>query len=153
VFNGKRFSYQAAFNQNETQLKSAGSIIGGIELSHFRINSDSSFVFRKQNDFQSFQIGVNSGYAYNWVINKYWLFCGSINIGANISNKRVKTFFNQDIYVSPTLLLRISCFYNNENWSLGLSAVLKGTSFINKDKSELEFYSGRLGITYVQRFK
>lgn len=48
IFNNKKFSYRAAFNQNEKQLKSAGSFLIGGGVYFSKIESDSSFVHKKE---------------------------------------------------------------------------------------------------------
>lgn len=47
IFNHKRFSYKAAFNQNERQIKSTGSLIAGTTLYYSRIRSDSTILFER----------------------------------------------------------------------------------------------------------
>jgi hypothetical protein len=151
LFNGKKFSYQAAFNQSEKQLKSAGSLLVGAGLYYFRINSDSSFVIRNENNIQSFQWGINAGYAYNWVIKKHWIACGSLTAGVNLGNDNIKSFFNNYLYVNPTLLTRTSVFYNSENWSLGISFIINMMTLMYSKDPEVDLSGGRCDITYVQR--
>lgn len=152
VFNGSKFSYQAAFNQNEKQLKSAGSWLLGGGVYYFKINSDSSFVFKEKNNVRSYQIGINAGYAYNWVINNYWLASGSLSLGANLENKNIKTFFDKDLCVNPSVICRSSIFYNKKKWSLGMSFVTNSTFLRFKENSDITLGSGRVYIKYVQRF-
>lgn len=45
ILNNKRYSYKAAFNQSEKQLKSAGSILLGAGIYQTKIESDSSFLY------------------------------------------------------------------------------------------------------------
>lgn len=151
ICNWKKFSYKAAYNQSEKQLKSAGSFLLGTGFYHFKISSDSSFVFKDKNNIPGFQCGINAGYAYNWVLKKNWLICGSTAIGANLGNENIKTFFNNNLDITPTFLARFSGYYNNENWSLGISSVINIISLIYSDNSEINLSGGRFKISYVQR--
>jgi hypothetical protein len=152
VFNNKRFSYQAAFNQSEKQLKSAGSFLLGGGVYYFDINSDSSFLFRNENEIQSYQWGINAGYAYNWVLKERWLICGSATMGFNIGNKNIKSFFNESLYINPTALLRFSSCYNRENWTLGLIFVYNAMYLTYPNESVVELGGGRFELAYIRRF-
>jgi len=151
VFNWKKFSYQAAFSQSERQLKSVGSFLLGTGIYYVRMNSDSSFVFRGHSNIKSFQWGVNGGYAYNWVLKKYWLICGSLTMGINLGNDEVEAFFSRSLRASPSMLTRVSAYYNRVHWSLGLSLVANLTTLEYSSDSSVDFSSGRFSLTYVQR--
>jgi len=151
LFNGEKFSNKAAFNQTEKQLKSAGSLLVGLGVYYFKIDSDSSFAFRAKNNIQSFQCGVNVGYAYNWAIKKSWLVCGSLTLGVNLGNHSVNPFFDKSLYLTPSILEKSSVYYNHENWSLGMSFVINAMILSYPDESEVDLGSGRFYITYVQR--
>jgi hypothetical protein len=84
VFNHKKFSYQAAFNQAERQLKSAGSFIMMGSFTRFQINADSAMVpllnpatsnrdlFITRGLFAA--SGISVGYAHTFVIKKKAFF-------------------------------------------------------------------------------
>jgi hypothetical protein len=153
LLNWKKFSYKAAFNQSEKQLNSAGSFLLGGGIYYFRIDSDSSFVFKNEiNCIRSFQWGLNAGYAYNWVIGKHWLTSSSLSIGLNVGNERVKSFFNKDICINPTVILRLSMFYNSDSWSLGFLFTGNFISLMYPDESEIDLTSGRFEMMYAYRF-
>jgi len=152
VFNGDKFSYQAAFNQNERQLKSVGSLLLGGGVYYFDIQSDGSLEPNMQKTMRSTQFGVNIGYSYNWVISKSWLVNGSLSLGANLGNDNINTFFNRQLYVNPMSLVRIATVYDKKRWALSFSFVLNmvGVEY-NKDvESNLSF--GRFNLTYLHRF-
>ncbi|WP_166920110.1 DUF4421 family protein [Flavobacterium poyangense] len=120
IFNNKKFSYKAAFNQNERQLKSAGSFLAGGGVYFTKIGSDSSFVHKSRNSLRNFQFGVSAGYAYTWAISKRWFASGSATMGVNFGTERINDFGKEKIEIYPTFFPRMSLGYNKEKWSLGL---------------------------------
>lgn len=78
VFNSKRFSYKAAFNQTDLQKKSAGSIVWGCGFSLFKIEDKDVIIpseftddyFKEWADlvnFHSYSVYGSLGYAYSLV--------------------------------------------------------------------------------------
>lgn len=154
VFNNKKFSYKAAFNQNERQLKSAGSFLLGGGVYFTKISSDSSFVHKTRNSLRNFQFGVSGGYAYTWAINKRWFASGSATVGANFGTEKINDFGKQKIEIYPTFFPRIATGYNKEKWSLGLSYInnLIFSSFSESTNSNVGLSSGNFQIAYIWRF-
>ncbi len=151
VFNGRKFSYKAAFNQTEKQLKSVGSLLIGADIYYCAIESDSSFTYREKNNLKSYQLGLNVGYAYNWVPRKHWLISGSISVGAGFGNECLSSFFDKNFSLTPTTLCRSSIFYNKENWSLGMFFVFNTRALKYSENSEIDINSGRVYIKYIHR--
>ncbi len=153
VFNNKKFSYKAAFMQNEKQLKSAGSFLLGGGVYFSKINSDSSFVYKSKNALRNFQFGVSGGYAYTWAISKRWYTSGSATIGVNVGTERINDFGKQRIEVYPTFFPRIAFGYNKEKWSLGLSYInnVIFSSFSDDNKSNIGLSSGNFQIGAIWR--
>lgn len=79
MFNRKRFSYAAAYDQSLQQLRSAGSPVVGAMYYHTRVAFDNLSNFALQvllNDVGKIkftQASVGAGYAYNWVPARGWL--------------------------------------------------------------------------------
>ncbi len=78
IFNHSRFSYKAAFSDNEKQKKSAGSLIAGGSIFSYQTMADSSFIpheinlpyFTKSRDVSKSGVlafNANLGYAYSLV--------------------------------------------------------------------------------------
>lgn len=153
VFNNKKFSYKAAFNQNERQLKSAGSFLLGGGVYFTKIDSDSSFVHKTKNSLQNFQFGVSGGYAYTWAINEKWFTSGSATMGANFGTERINDFAKKKIEIYPTFFPRVAIGYNKEKWSLGLSYVNNFifSSFSDNKNSNIGLSSGNFQIAYIWR--
>ncbi|HEX3006866.1 MAG TPA: DUF4421 family protein [Bacteroidales bacterium] len=153
VFNGQKFSYRAAFNQSEKQIKSAGSFLLGGGLYYFHVMSDSLSLLDNKNKLKSYQLGVNGGYGHNWVIKKYWLVNGSFSLGANIGNSNIENFFDKHLYVTPMALVRSSCFYNKKNWYLGLSFVVNMATLAETEEKDISISAGRAYFTYIRKFE
>jgi len=152
ILNSNKFSYEAAYNQNERQIKSAGSILIGGGLYYFKIRSDNTSALGNLPNVESYQLGLNAGYSYNWAISKRWLFNASFSLGANMVNKDVRRFFDKNMQVNPTALFRSSCFYSKNNWHVGLSIVGNMVkAMLNKD-TEINLGFGRTYIKVVRRF-
>jgi len=152
VFNSKKFSYRAAFQQDEKQLKSAGSFLLGYGMYHSKITSDSSFIHDGKRVFNSYQWGFNAGYAYNWVVSRYWLINGSLSVGANLGNQHLKPFFDDQLDVNISALPRFSAGYNREKWSLGLSFVGSILSLNSIEDCDFMLATGRLEVSFLRRF-
>lgn len=79
MFNGKHFSYAAAYDQSLIQRRSAGSLVAGLMYYHSRIsyNDDSNWpmlmLMNNIGKSKLTQASVGVGYAYNWVPAKGWL--------------------------------------------------------------------------------
>ncbi|MBO4906896.1 MAG: DUF4421 family protein [Bacteroidaceae bacterium] len=78
VFNHRRFSYSAAFTQSYIQCRSAGSWLAGISYQGGSIETTDALKERNPNapDTRIYigHFGIGSGYGYNWVLGKRWLF-------------------------------------------------------------------------------
>ena len=79
MFNGKHFSYAAAYDQSLIQRRSAGSLMAGAMYFHSSVSYDDNsnwplVAFMKgMGKFKFTQACVGLGYAYNWVPARGWL--------------------------------------------------------------------------------
>lgn len=79
MFNGKRFSYSAAYDQSMYQLRSAGSFIVGATYFQSSIdyadntNADLIFYMNNVGKIKQWQASLGVGYAYNYVPHRNWL--------------------------------------------------------------------------------
>ena len=79
MFNGKHFSYAAAYDQSLIQRKSAGSLMAGLMYYHTSVSFEDRsnwplMAFMKGVGKLKFtQASVGAGYAYNWVPARGWL--------------------------------------------------------------------------------
>ena len=73
LFNGKRFSYAAAYDQSVIQKRSAGSLMAGLMYNYMHINYSSDYngdlIYAMQGlgRVKLWQGSAGVGYAYNWV--------------------------------------------------------------------------------------
>lgn len=151
IFNNRRFSYRAAFNQSERQLRSAGSFLlgGGIYLSHIR--SDSSFVYGGQNTMDNFQFGINAGYAYTWVLGRRWHITGAVTTGINFGSATIRRFGRDRLEVYPTVLPRLGAAYNQDDWALAFSFVGNMNFPSYTEKESVGLFAGHFLLTYHKR--
>ena len=98
VFNSRRFSYAAAFDQTCMQKRSCGSVLLGANYiyNRLRINfQEFGNVYIKTK-----MIGIGGGYAYNFVLPHNWLISASglMEIGAWVKNRSELSQTIVDIY-------------------------------------------------------
>ena len=73
MFNGKKFSYAAAYDQSVIQKRSAGSLMAGLMYNYTHIdysansNGDLIYLMDGVGRVKLYQASVGVGYAYNWV--------------------------------------------------------------------------------------
>ncbi|WP_029902136.1 DUF4421 domain-containing protein [Prevotella sp. 10(H)] len=151
IFNGNKFSYPAAFNQSEKQLKSAGSFLLGGAMYYSRARSDSSIVFQDGHKLRNYQIGINGGYAYTWVPNKRLFISISASVGANIGYENIDGHRNR-VKVYPSVFPRFSMGYNHDSWSIGTSFVYNRIYILFTGPSKMALDTGALQFNLIKRF-
>lgn len=152
IFNGNRFSYRAAFDQDELQLKSTGSFLLGGGVYYNKAKSDSSLVFIDERQLNNFQFGVSAGYAYTWVINKRVFISGSLSVGVNVGAESIDRFGKERLEVYPTIFPRFSAGYNHDSWSVGLSILNNRVYVLYSGVSKLSFDTGAFQLSFIKRF-
>ena len=82
LFNGKKCSYAAAYDQSIIQKRSAGSLMAGAMYFHSTThydtdnNADLILLMNDVGRFKSWQVSIGAGYIYNWVPTKGLLIIG-----------------------------------------------------------------------------
>ena len=149
VFNHEKFSYRAAFNQSEKQLKSAGSfhLSGGFYYN--RVGSDGSLTLRSNNNVDNYQLGISGGYAYTWVFLKDFHASAGLSGGINIGTENLKTFEN--IEILPIYLSRAAAGYDAGNWSFGISFVLNRVIATRRNPLNITLETGYAQMTFIRR--
>ncbi len=170
LFNSSRYSYKAAFQQNQFQRKSAGSPLAGVEAYWVLGMSDSAMVwgeilpsgFLKDQPFNQVDMvnaGINGGYAYTFVWQeKLFLslsavlgFSGAYNI-VHYSNESAT--YNQGLSVGFTRSIRISLGYNSHDYYVGLSFLNFGMNNLAGGYGDWFTYStGNIRLNFVKRFR
>ncbi len=164
VFNHKKFSYAAAFNQSERQLKSAGSFILGAGWSVFRLEADSAFIpgllqtannadlLVTRGNFSS--AGVTLGYAHTFVIkSKFYISLGltpGIAVGLmdwrdQLGNelKNTRTHFR--------LTFRYSIGFNGDRYYWGLNGFNDATQISFNENLNLTYGTANVFLFFGRR--
>ncbi len=150
VFNHKKFSYPAAFNLSERQLKSAGSFHLGGGFYYNKIRSDSTLAMSGRTVFKSQQLSITGGYGYNWVITNRFHVAASLSVGVNFGTEKLKPI--ERIEITPTFLPRVAAGYDGNGWSVGVWYVLN-SMYVNRYNSlDMAFNTGYAQVTLIKRF-
>lgn len=153
VWNNKHFSYKAAFNQSERQLKSSGSLLTGVSLYYSRVRSDSTIIFEKmQKNHENLQFGISAGYIYTWVIDRQWSMTGALTLGASIGNNHLSKFFKNKMEIYPSGNGRFAVGYNNKDWFVGTSFLYNRTYLFFDGNTNLSMDNGQIQLSVTRRF-
>lgn len=155
IFNHKRFSYPAAFNQSTCQKISCGSWMVGLgylnntlDFDHNKLQNlinqrlgrqdvklDSALMF---NSLRYYDISASVGYAYNWVFARNWLFGASLSLaiaykktqGETDSSSRSFNFNNLNIAnFNLDGIGRFGLVWNDTRWYAGASAIIRAYNY------------------------
>ena len=152
IFNGKKMSYRAAYNQTERQLKSAGSFhLGGAAYYNY-LKADSSLTINEANKLNNIQIGLNGGYGYTWVPKKNFYISGSVSLGLNVGAEYIENFNFRKMKIYPSVYPRMVMGYNKDTWSVRLSAMNNRVVISYTDEKVMSFNTGSLQVTFIKRF-
>jgi hypothetical protein len=158
--NFKKYSYNAGFNQNEFQKKTAMSVIFLNRFNYQRLWNDAGLIpLNQRNDFESFA-ETNStrvftyafmpGYAINLAYSHLYLaFLGALGPAFNLENYKIKetTFFSRNIGFNSRL--KTSLGYNGKSFFTGVFANYDYVSFsIPKIKFSRNQYSAGIFVGY-----
>ena len=136
IFSWKKFSYRAAFNFTERQLKSAGSLLAVADFHYNKAESDSSFIpFQNEASFGEFGnlrklkltgAGIGVGGTYTLVKSKFFIN-GTILAGPDLQWSRLSNENNsderRDRRIAPFVDLRLAMGVNGDQYLLALTAV------------------------------
>lgn len=153
IFNHRKFSYSAVFDNTELQRNSAGSFhLGGMAL-YTKVNADSVFLFKDNYRQKNIQFGVSGGYAYTWVWKRNYYLTGSLSVGVNLGIDDIPGLHNKKLGVYPSLYSRIATGYNGKGWTVSLSAFIFGSELYRRSNDQLSLMSADIQLTYVRRFR
>lgn len=163
VANYNKFSYRAAFNQKDVQIKSAGSLLYGASTYYGIVKADSSFVpvAAGSNYTQAsvsaihfFDIGPGVGYAYSLIIHSHFFITGSAiaTVNLNISNEEKGNTFHK-IKILPGAIYKAAIGYNTKNYSV--SAVFLGDALYTSSSFSYKEYfvpTGTINFIIAKKF-
>jgi len=155
ILNDKKFSYRAAFVQNEWQKRSAGSFLLGAEIYYGIVNADSALVpddmamlYKQQgiHKIQFFKIGPGAGYAHTLVLWRHFFITGSLQANMNLGwvQETSKSSSEDCFSFTPNFYYRAAAGYNSRSWNVNVSWVSNRISV--RGASSADGYIGRVGI-------
>jgi len=170
IFNNKKFSYRAAFLQNEWQKKSAGSFLVGANIFYVDTKGDSSFIPKSYSDssffgglhfsqYRLFNMGVTAGYAQTFVLKQHWFFTLALVGGLSGGGSWVYTSEEGEpdrsgFTAAMNLSGRIALGYNSSRFYAGVSYL--GIFVRNQSpvpETWLGYDTGLFRINIVYRFR
>jgi len=166
LFNHSKFSYRAAYLQNERQKKSAGTFLLGGYFNRNNIKSDSSIIPK---DFwtefneaalitnaQFTQIGAQFGYAHSLVLKKFYLTV-SLGIGIGFQNAISTSIVDETITnnnsVTSKAQSRIAFGYNGDRLNLGFQNTTDTFILGDRDETSANYKVGSFRFFLAYRFK
>jgi hypothetical protein len=168
LFNSQKYSYKAAFVQNEFQKRSAGTPLLGLEGYWVLGMADSVLVSgdippvgfngdREFNQVDMLNIGVNGGYAYTFVWRESLYISLSSSFGISLGRNALHYTPTSTSSVSKYTLgltnsMLVSLGYNNNRYYVGLSYVRLSVTNMVGDGGWLGYNSGSLRFNVVRRF-
>jgi len=169
IFNDEKFSFRAAFLQNEYQKKSAGSWMLGGSIYNVFLRGDTSFVpthfvkpdnetnyyFNKSN---IYSIAAGGGAAYTFVIKRHFFITASAMLEAGFNYTVMKNTWSdtKDDQGGPQLIttIRFAAGYNSERYFAGIHIVdmnsLSGAPLPGVTQT---YGGGNVRFTLAKRFK
>ncbi|MCO4294663.1 DUF4421 domain-containing protein [Solitalea sp. MAHUQ-68] len=164
VFNNKRFSYRAAFLQNEWQKKSSGTFLLGAETYFGTVKGDSTIIpvsnpgsagELKNHTVRFYEFGPNIGYTYTLVIKQHFSVTGSLSVSMDYG----RIIFESDVGknhkdgFNPNFFTRVSGGYTTNKWALNAIWLNDNIRMKGKDNSrKLNIDNGNVRIVYTYRF-
>lgn len=169
IFNDKRFSYRAAYLQNDYQKKSAGSLIVGGEVFAWKMKGDSSLIpsrlgiegfFDNEtfNKTSSVSMAANIGYAYTLVIKKHFFITASLTGSAGVNRTTLNYLDGRskrsEFGWQLNNTVRLSGGYNSSKYFVGVHYV----DLVTRSESPVHrayqtFGTGNLRFSVVKRFQ
>ena len=165
MFNGKRYSYAAAYDQSTIQIQSAGSVVAGLMYNYSRLkydNKENLFLLDMMHgvgEMKMWQASLGAGYAYNWVPKQRWLVSIMFLPMITLYNRAKLLYYEADKQgdeesvevnyvgsdmtnnkVVPNFDARISITYNRARYYLNAYATYN--SFRYKDDSGVSVRTG-----------
>jgi hypothetical protein len=162
LFNHEKFSFRAAFLQNEWQKKSAGSFLLGFEMHGGRAQDDVPlvppfFLDDPERNFLAtryFEFGPNAGYAYTLIIAKYFFITAAAgtNLGFGYSRLDRPDENNTEWGVRPNVHLRTFAGYNSPRWSINANYVLNSIRLVPNDGFSNSLITGNYRLNFIYKF-
>ncbi len=144
LFNGRKFSAKAAFEQSELQVRSAGTFILGGGIYYNSIHAGTELLPVNETRINSEQIGMNAGYAYSWVMSRHWLLASMATIGLNVGHQPGM------IKLYPGVLGRTAINYRYADWGLSFLFLIHNKLLYVPDAGKISQTSVNMQLAYVK---
>ena len=166
VFNNENFSFKAAFQNTERQIKSAGSWLLAGKFSIYGISADSSLIPVELHELYSnikdikgvsaINMGGAGGYAYTYLLGEYFYFSGAVMFGLNLQAVSRTNLDDENIggpiKISTNAQVRLAIGCNKPKAFYGFSAVIDSYNIKNTEDSAFEYNYGKIRFFYGRRF-
>ena len=162
VFNHRRFSYRAAFLQNEWQKKSAGTFLLGAEMYGGMAQEDAFLVpSQLMNDpgrnfetIRFFEFGPNAGYAYTLVIREHFFITGSASTNLGLGYAKLRGAFGERTQwgINANYFLRGFVGYNSSRWSVNANYVHNNVGLEKNSGFSNALMTGNYRFNIIYRF-
>jgi len=167
IFNHRRFSYRAAYQQNAWQKKSAGTFLLGSECYLIRMRADSSVTapagpsapFFGGVSFDGsdvYSVGANAGYAHTFVYRSHFFLTLSLLGGVGLGFTQLEVPAGEDLHKWGwhfNNTARIALGYNSARYFVGFSVVnLAMRSPSPVGRTSISFDTGNLRFNFCRRF-
>ena len=166
IFNHNRFSFKAAYQYSERQLKSAGSMLLGVRFSLYGIGADSSFIPPHLVDYypnstevggvSSISLGASFGYTYTFILGKYVFINALLMTGLNSQAISVTDISDEELAsaskISTNITIRAAIGVNKPKTYYGLNFASDSFLIRNPNDTELSYAYGKFRLYYGRRF-
>lgn len=168
-FNHKKFSFRAAFIQNERQVKSAGSFLAGFYFNRLNVQSMSDSISLLPqitakdlnselfvNALTTFNFGPMGGYVHTFVFYERFFVTGGVmlGLGAEKTERYYKNSDNRDEYIANALFnFKIALGFNSHDFYFGVNANLVRSSVGSGEESSIGYSSGSINVIWAYRIK
>lgn len=161
LFNGGKFSYRAAFLQNEWQQRSAGSFLAGMEIYGGQVRNQKGILptsLSQTSDLRQIKYmewGPNIGYAYSLVLKKHFFITLSAASGLAVGRTSLHAADGNELRnwaVRPNYFLRGFTGYNSDRWSVNVNYVYNRVNLAPVAGYKVNIGTGNYRFNLVYRF-
>ena len=152
IFNGRRFSFPAAFTQSYIQRRSAGSFLVAVS----GMGQHTTLKWEQETQIKMTNIGIGGGYAYNYVPSQDWLLHISATPTFIVYSNTSMTFGDSRVplhYHFPEAIItgRGAVVRQLGNKFFGMSMVFNFTNIGNEENLALHNIKWRIRMFYGLR--
>lgn len=161
LFNGEKFSYRAAFLQNEWQQRSAGSFLAGMEIYGGQVRNQKGILptsLSQMSDLRQIKYmewGPNIGYAYSLVLKKHFFVTLSAASGLAVGRTSLHDADGNELRnwaVRPNYFLRGFTGYNSDRWSVNVNYVYNRVNLAPVARYKVNISTGNYRFNLAYRF-